>query len=1132
MKKLIAALFISAWFVNPAHANPAQDVLDAAGIKGGLVVHLGCGARGASVLTEQLGAGEGFLVQGLSRDMAQVTEARERIRALGVYGPVSVDRWDGKALPYGDNLVNLIVAEEGQRVSRTEILRVLAPLGVLMQRDSGGWKKTVKPWPKEIDEWTHYFHGPEGNPVAKDSLVGPPRHLQWLGSPRWTRHHDHTESVSALVSAQGRLFYIFDEGPTASIQLPSSWRLIARDAFNGTILWKRKIDRWISKDYPLKSGPAHLLRRLVAVGDRVYVTLGIDAPATALDAATGETVTTFAGSEFTKEILVSDGVVFLVTGNERSKLPDWRRESSHVWENKERANPEMGWHGDTRKVMAYDGKSGKRLWRKDFSVSPCSLAVDATRIVFHDSENLVCLDRRNGSTIWEGEVTPVNLPVHTNTGPRILLYKDVVLFAAGDGKMSGWSAVDGRKLWEGKHLPSGHNSLKDLYVVDDLVWNAPIGGGGRDCIFTGYDPVTGEVRKKYPIDVDLNWFHHRCYPAKVTEKYILTARNGTEFIDIKTGHWEPNHWVRGGCIYGVMPCNGMMYATMDSCGCQMEAKLDGFKALAPGPVALPADLDLSGAARLEKGPAYGKASGRDADASDWPTYRHDPSRSGAAPGNVSTSLKQTWRTRLGGRLSAPTVAAGRLYVSSIDTHTVHALGARTGKRLWSYTTGGRVDSPPTYYKGLMLFGSADGYVYALRAADGTLAWRFRGAPMDRRITAWEQIESTWPIHGSVLVYDGVLYCTAGRNMYLDGGIRFLRLDPVTGKLIGEEVMDDMDPDSDKTMHEAYLKTMAGNNMPVALSDILSCDGKNIWMRSQKIGFDGKRREIALQDVTEQPAEDAHLFCQIGFLDDSYFFRSYWSFGRRVTGGYSYWLKAGRLIPSGRILCFDDDRVYGFGRKPEYMTNSSVLEYEFFAANKINSAEAIDGISDADGKMQSLSTRKNASTSDWRLRSFFPREDLTATQYQWTVDQPTMIGRAMTLTGEHVFFAGPPNLVNERQAFHLPDDPEVRAKLRRQAEALDGKLGGRLWAVSKKDGKTTARWALDSPPVFDGMVAAAGRLYAATMDGHIVCLSGKGPTALTRLDAGPFTTAWDHAEDPDYLTPAKPAVKNKAPRRKK
>lgn len=128
--------------------------------------------------------------------------------------------------------------------------------------------------------------------------------------------------------------------------------------------------------------------------------------------------------------------------------------------------------------------------------------------------------------------------------------------------------------------------------------------------------MTGKMRKEHPCDVNLNWFHHRCYPAKATENYILTGRNGTEYIDVKSGHWEPNHWVRGGCIYGVMPCNGLTYASMDSCGCQLEAKLDGFKALAPGPVSLPVNIDLSGESRLRKGPAYGKVNGPDAGALD------------------------------------------------------------------------------------------------------------------------------------------------------------------------------------------------------------------------------------------------------------------------------------------------------------------------------------------------------------------------------------------------------------------------------------------------------------------------------------------------------------------------------------
>ena len=57
-------------------------------------------------------------------------------------------------------------------------------------------------------------------------------------------------------------------------------------------------------------------------------------------------------------------------------------------------------------------------------------------------------------------------------------------------------------------------------------------------MFTGYDPLTGEVKREFPPDVHVHWFHHRCYPAKATGNYLLTARNGTEFVDLKSGELE------------------------------------------------------------------------------------------------------------------------------------------------------------------------------------------------------------------------------------------------------------------------------------------------------------------------------------------------------------------------------------------------------------------------------------------------------------------------------------------------------------------------------------------------------------------------------------------------------------------
>jgi outer membrane protein assembly factor BamB len=782
------------------------------------------------------------------------------------------------------------------------------------------------------------------------------------------------------------------------------------------------------------------------------------------------------------------------------------------------------------------------------------LTVDASRAVIHDGNRLVCFDRQTGDKRWEAEPSPADLPVHTNTGPRVVLYGDVVLLAANDGKISGWSAADGRKLWEQRQRPSGHMSLKDLLVVDNLVWSGEIAGSDSSGVFTGYDPATGEVKREFPPDIQVHWFHHRCYPVKATSQYLLTGRNGTEFVDLDRETWKPHHWVRGGCIYGVMPCNGMMYAGMDSCGCQLEAKLDGFKALAPGPVPQASPQQLSPESRLQKGPAYGRAAGPEPKPEDWPTYRHDAARSGASSTVVPTGLGVAWQTKLGGevmrklgqaprnqqdsagvqsvgsepvpfshsigtRLSPPVIAAGHVFVAAIDAHTVHALDADSGQLRWSYTAGGRVDSPPTYHKGLVLFGSADGYLYAVHAADGQLAWRFRGAPLDRRLMAWEQLESAWPLHGSVLVREDVVYCTAGRSLFLDGGIRFLRLDALTGRLLGEAVWNDQDPETGEEFHLAYLKKTQGNNMPVASSDILSCDGRRLWMRSQKIDFAGKRLEIALQDVNQQPAEDAHLFCQVGFLDDSYFFRSYWTFGRRVSGGYGAWLLAGRLVPSGRILCFDDTHVYGFGRKPEYMTNASVLGYQIFAADKAVAQEAIDRIRQAEAQINARSSQRNANSSDWLLRSFFPREMLSATNFAWWFDQPSVTVRAMALDQDTFFLAGYPNLIDEREAYRMPDAPAVVERIQLQAEATEGRHGGVLWAMAKADGSLLARYRLDTIPVFDGLAAADASLFVSTIDGRVMRLSGSASERLPLVTGQPDRIAWDKPEDPNYLLPA-------------
>jgi outer membrane protein assembly factor BamB len=244
-----------------------------------------------------------------------------------------------------------------------------------------------------------------------------------------------------------------------------------------------------------------------------------------------------------------------------------------------------------------------------------------------------------------------------------------------------------------------------------------------------------------------------------------------------------------------MPANGLLYVTPDSCACNMKTKLAGFWALAPAAAAERAgasgatgslSASAAGDNRLERGPAFTEIPNPPPpipNSSNWPVYRHDFARSGMTKANVPAAIKPAWRARIGGRPSGVTAAGGRVFVASVDTHTVYALDQQSGETVWTFTTGARVDTPPTIYRGMALFGSADGWVYALRATDGQLAWRFRAAPEDRRTFVNGQLESVWPVHGSVLVHRDKVVVTAGRSSYLDGGIRLYVLDPTTGRTL-------------------------------------------------------------------------------------------------------------------------------------------------------------------------------------------------------------------------------------------------------------------------------------------------------------------------------------------------------------
>jgi hypothetical protein len=78
---------------------------------------------------------------------------------------------------------------------------------------------------------------------------------------------------------------------------------------------------------------------------------------------------------------------------------------------------------------------------------------------------------------------------------------------------------------------------------------------------------------------------------------------------------------------------------------------------------------------------------------------------------------------------------------------------------------------------------------------------------------------------------------------------------------------------------------------------------------------------------------------------------------------------------------------------------------------------------------------------------------------------------MVKAGDVLFVAGPPDEFDE-------EDPLA---------AFEGRRGARLAAISAEDGRQVAVKSLDAPPVFDGLIAAAGGLYLSLEDGSLVCL---------------------------------------------
>ncbi|MCH2209466.1 MAG: PQQ-like beta-propeller repeat protein, partial [Lentisphaerales bacterium] len=599
-------------------------------------------------------------------DDANLISIRDLVALEKTKGQLAVQPYNGKDIPVISSLANYIFCSEGAKVSQEEIMRALAPRGIAYIQKGANWQKIIKPVPADIDDWTHALYDPANTVVSKDTKVGPPRRLQWMTGPGWSRSHEHMVSFNAMVSEGGIIYYMVDMGSRSAVALPARWTLIARDAFNGKELWRKELDSWMNHMWPLKSGPTQIQRRLVAVDGKVYLPLGATAPVSQLNGRTGKVLQTYEGTSNVDEILIDGEQMIVQMGEHVAKREGYTHDKSHVWMAAGDARKRFAWGDENRRIASINPQTGKTHWTYEAPCVAMTLTLDEKNAYFLDGAKARAISKAEGKLLWESEkLVEGDLikqgELAAGYAPTMLVYGGAVIFQIREsrkpGKIFAFDPVNGKTLWTQKPQHSGHHSPEDLLPVQGLLWTGGTYRVAKDGgTYQGINPKTGKIEKEFPLDVHPDyWFHQRCYRAKATEKYIMPAATGTEYIDVAQGKWDINHWVRGGCLYGVMPANGMTYVPPNPCACFSESQLRTLGAFAPAEEGVDyKNIDTLN--RLLKGPAFGKIKDRPAKASDWPMYRNTIERTGATDSQVPSTVKEKWRVKFAGNISAPVSA--------------------------------------------------------------------------------------------------------------------------------------------------------------------------------------------------------------------------------------------------------------------------------------------------------------------------------------------------------------------------------------------------------------------------------------------------------------------------------------------
>ncbi len=244
----------------------AEKILSESGIKKGYALFLDCDQ---GRLAYELAKRTELKIVGLEKDPEKLYAARKNLEAAGLLGKrIVVEPWDITSLP--DYFANLIVsdgmlitgstagtAEEGRR-----ILRPWGGTACLSFHREGQvvWRKYVRGPLEGAGAWKQQYCDPQNTACSGDELVYGPLGVLWYGEPGPQGMIERHACAQSPVSMDGRLFMQGEE------------LIMAVDAFNGTLLWKREIPGAVRVKIKADCGNLVLTENglYIASGDKCY----------------------------------------------------------------------------------------------------------------------------------------------------------------------------------------------------------------------------------------------------------------------------------------------------------------------------------------------------------------------------------------------------------------------------------------------------------------------------------------------------------------------------------------------------------------------------------------------------------------------------------------------------------------------------------------------------------------------------------------------------------------------------------------------------------------------------------------------------------------------------------------------